>query len=130
MRRPSGLRRDTPKAREWASGTRTPLKTRGRRRTADKPSDGKVRAAVFARDGRCVLFSSLCRGGPTFHHRRKAGAGGAYVEANGTRLCEFHNGHIEDHPEMYVGDGPLAYLRLVVREGDSEWEQLGRRANR
>ena len=85
---------------------------------------------MFARDGRCVLFSSLCRGGPTFHHRRKASAGGAYVEANGARLCEFHNGHIEDNPDMYVGDGPLAYMRLVVREGDDEYESLGRRANR
>jgi hypothetical protein len=90
-----------------------------------------VREVVFARDGhRCLLFSSLCRGGPTFHHRRKAGAGGAYTVENGATLCEFHNGHVEDNPDMYVGDGAFAYLRLVVREGDPDWEELGRRANR
>lgn len=91
-----------------------------------------VRENVFARDGyRCVLDGKAapdsCSGRLTFHHRRKASAGGAYVEENGLSLCEGHNGAVEDHPDLarlLYGDW------LVVREGDDEWEQLGERFNR
>jgi hypothetical protein len=106
-------------------------------------SDEKtVQRAVFERDGhRCQLYYFVglrldvelgefevprCQGPNTFHHRRKASAQGAYVEANGVTLCALHNRWVEDHPDRAVLVLPL----LVVREADPEWESLGRRANR
>lgn len=130
------LVRDTSKAREWSSGRRTRLKSRGASRKADRPSEDKprVREAVKRRDGFCLMFvwegAGPCRFGETYHHRRKASSGGAYVEANIVLLCAYHNDLIEDEPGWFVGEGRYAGLQLVVREGDPEWEQLGRRANR
>jgi hypothetical protein len=94
----------------------------------------RVRQEVFSRDGECVLArkhdAGRCGGKLTFHHRRKAGAGGAYCVDNGATLCVFHNDLIEDEPGWFVGDGKLARHRLVIREGDPEWEKLGRRYQR
>ena len=122
------LRRDTSKARQWASGRRTPLESRGARRTHDKPSEDKTRAVVFARDYQTCRLGwhqdSECTGPLTVHHLRKAGAGGAYVVDNLVTLCAGHNTWVEDNPNE------ATMLGLVVREGDPGWESLGRRANR
>ena len=102
------------------------------------------REAVFASDShRCRLRDHVgvfvpvdgprlvvevpdCWGPLTFQHRRKASAQGAYVRANGATLCAGHNRWVENEPDAAVELDPY----LVVREGDPEWEQLGRRAAR
>ena len=90
-----------------------------------------VREEVFRRDRECLLsVLGDCWGDLTYHHRRKASSGGAYIPANGACLCARHNTLVEDSPEYFHGDGRFAHLELVVREGDDEWESLGRRANR
>lgn len=89
---------------------------------------GHVRAAVFARDGGCVLagVAVRCGGGLTFHHRRKAGAAGAYTVQNGAALCAIHNTWVEDNPKLVRDWHP----DLVVRPGDDEWLELSARAAR
>lgn len=103
------------------------------------PDERAVREAVFARDRHTCQLADLvgaeiapgivvprCRGMNTFHHRRKANAAGAYVEANGATLCAGHNGWVEDEPDAVRDARP----DLVVRSGDDEYESLGKRANR
>ena len=108
---------------------RSRLRARSKRRNPEL--EAQVREAVFARDGGCLLASvGPCAGRLSPHHRRKAAAGGAYVEANLATLCTYHNGLIEDEPSWFVDGGQFAGLGLVVREGDPEWSELGRRANR
>ena len=88
-----------------------------------------VREAVIARDGGCLLAGLTdhpCMGRLTFHHRRKASAGGIYAVANGATACALHNGWIEDCPT----EARRLFPGLVVREGDMEWEQLSARAGR
>lgn len=125
-------RRNRAKELEWQQ--------RSRENQRLDPSEREVREAVFARDGyRCqlrdfmreqrtlgarVVEVPLCYGGLTYHHRRKAGAQGAYTLANGATLCVEHNYWVEDEPEATK----LVLPSLVVREADPEWEQLGRRA--
>lgn len=62
------------------------------------------------------------------HERRKSGAGGSRVNpANLVPACNLGNGLIEDEAgrvRARLGD------RLIVREGDPEWDQLGRRRDR
>lgn len=107
------------------------MRRRSKARQRQAVVEGYVRQEVFSRDGECLLAEmSACHGGPTFHHRRKASAGGAYVSANGALLCAGHNDLIEDDPAPFVHGGAFAHLGLVVREGDPEWESLGRRVQR
>lgn len=82
-----------------------------------------IRALVFARDRDCQLRDlGPCAGGPTFHHRRKEGRGGAYTVANGALLCAHHNTLIEHDADV----AREAHTRgLVVRLGDPEWDALG-----
>lgn len=108
---------------------------RGKRRTRVKPISDKRRASfdlhdslrrrVFERDGGCVLHGETpwdCGGLPlTVHHRRKAGAAGAWSMKNLVTLCAYHNLGIEDEPDYYRDNFPW----LVVREGDAEWDELG-----
>ncbi len=55
-----------------------------------------VRAAVFDRDGGCLLADySPCFGPLTPHHRKKASQGGKYTLDNLAALCSHHNGLIE-----------------------------------
>lgn len=107
---------------------------------ADRAHRDIVRDQVFSRDRyQCVLarvdsVAGKCAGPITFHHRRKASAAGAYVEANGRTLCAGHNLWVEDKLPILAADDP-DYWRpimtdLVVREGHPEWEVLGVRANR
>lgn len=91
-----------------------------------------VRDAVFRRDGyqcqlRDVEPDHRCYGPLTFQHRRKASAQGAYSVANGATLCADGNRRIEQDADL----AELAHQAgLVVREGDPEFEALGRRAAR
>ena len=99
---------------------------------ADADRKREVREAVFRRDRGCQLRdlpgAGACWGNPTPHHRRKASSSGAYTEANLVELCLGHNSRLES-------DADLAELvrehrpELIVREGDPEWPQLGRRAS-
>lgn len=81
-----------------------------------------AKATVIAEaGGQCQLADFACAGPLDFHHVRKAGAGGAYVVANGLALCRFHNDDLENRPWLYDGTS------VVVREGDPGWNELGRR---
>lgn len=64
-----------------------------------------------------------CRRKPSgLHHLRKRSAAGALTNpANVVACCSPCNSWIEDHPALAYG------LRLVVREGDPEWDNLGAR---
>lgn len=109
---------------------------RGKRLQARNPErrpadvEAEVRERVFTRDRwRCRLEgvgAGPCSGPLTPHHRRKAGSGGAYVEPNLVALCAGHNTWVEDEPDR----ARLLFPHLVVREGDPEWAQLGKRAQR
>lgn len=123
------LTTDPQKAREWQQRSRGSLGARSRQKEAERRTEAHVREQVFARDRGCVLRmveGSACYGHMTPHHRRKAGAGGAYSMKNLVTLCVHHNGAVEDEPDYYRTKFPF----LVVREGDEEWESLGRRAHR
>lgn len=100
---------------------RTRIRPVSAKRALDAHRRKKVREAVFARDGRCLLnpYGPLnphgqdwgpCFGKPlTFHHLRKASGGGEYTEANGVTLCSGHNDMVEDYPIS------AAVIGLVVR---------------
>lgn len=138
MKRGRPPRQNRAKTREWQD--------RSRQAQVLDTNERAVREAVFARDGhRCLLRDHVgavvstdpmygarlvevpdCYGGLTFQHRRKAAAQGAYTVANGCTLCLGHNYWVEDEPEA----AKLVLPLVVVREGDPEWEQLGRRAAR
>jgi hypothetical protein len=117
---------------------RGPLRAKSPARAAEEPARAAVRAAVIERDGGCVLRPgtelhaqlvdaglervAACFGGPSYHHRRKEGRGGAYSMANGRALCTHHN-------ELLEADATFArwgrQVGLVVRRGDPEWASLG-----
>lgn len=125
----SRLTSDPQKAREWEQRSRGSLHGRSRSKEAQRRTDALIREQVFARDRGCVLRmieGTDCYGPMTPHHRRKASSGGAYSLANLVTLCLGHNGAVEDHPADYRERFPF----LVVREGDTEFESLGRRAYR
>lgn len=128
--KPGQLRRDTQKAREWTQRGRGSLSARSPHKGAQAAKEKVIRQRVFERDGGCFLAvldpTHRCLGPLTPHHRRKAGAGGAYTEANLVTICQYGNGDIEERPAYYRERFPY----LVVREGDEEWETLGRRAAR
>ena len=124
------LTSDPQKAREWQERSRGSLRSRGRQKEAERAAERAIRERVFARDRRCVLDvvdpSHKCNGPLTPHHRRKASSGGAYSMANLISVCASGTGDIEDRPAYYRHHFPF----LVVREGDAEFESLGRRAHR
>lgn len=82
----------------------------------------------------CPLLASIgiethCAGRiEGLHERRKSGAGGSRVnEANLVPACNWGNTAVEDNAGKVrdlLGD------RLVVREGDPDWERFGRRGDR
>ena len=107
----------------------------------DLDAEDEIRQAVFARDRWCcvlwwpswprparggLLLHQPCSGRITPHHRRKAGAAGSWSMENLVTLCVGHNKLIEDEPDLMAALFP----HLVIREGDPEWEELGRRAHR
>lgn len=86
---------------------------------------GKIKQAVFERDGGCLLspFRDLnrdgqswgpCVGDLTPHHLLKASHGGKYTLENLVTLCELHNDMIEDYPDAAYAAG------LVIKS----WEEL------
>lgn len=123
---------------------RTRLRQRSARRS-DFMRD--VRApqvrALRAAGARCelgpVIASAGGRSGCTgrvegMHERRKRSAGGSLVNPrNLMAACNRCNGWVEDELPVAVAADPegwaAAAARLVVREGDDEWVELGRRAD-
>lgn len=109
------LKRGKPLERGASQLKRSPLKPGKRLKpVSDKKAEGRderaaVRAAVFERDGHCVALDlwpgHRCWGdeAKTFHHVKKASAGGAYSIANGKTLCSGFNSFVEDA----VGDDRL-----------------------
>jgi 5-methylcytosine-specific restriction endonuclease McrA len=120
------LERDPAKARAWEQRSRQRAAERARekprkqlpresaKRKAGRAERDRVREAVFRRDGhRCQLLprdpEHRCWGPLTFHHLRKASAGGGYTEENGLTLCAGGNTWVEDHPDRALE------LGLVIR---------------
>lgn len=106
MRR-TPLKRTTPLARAKR------LSPRSAKREAEAAERFIVRERVFARDGHCCVVPLLavnaglgqvmvgaCYGPLTYHHLKKASAGGPYTVDNGATACAFHNGWIEDRPHL------------------------------
>lgn len=133
LKRSGSIPVDRVKALAWQQRSRGALKRGNAPKAKRRPATERaVRVAVFERDGwQCVLANGLtyCDGPLNFHHRRKAGAGGAYSIANGMTLCQLHNGRVEDDPWDYE-DSVIDGRHVVVRERDPEWTSLGRRAAR
>jgi len=68
-----------------------------------------------------------CAGIQGLHERRKRSAGGSLLNPqNLIPACNWSNGWIEDNP---AAARELFGSALVVREGDSEFESLGRRSD-
>ena len=135
MKRGRPLAANPEKTRAWQQ------RSREAQRLDDTERD--VQREVFTRDGhRCQLADHggtfvnreanvvtpvpKCWGPLSYHHRRKAGAQGAYTVENGATLCVGHNRWVEDEPDAAVAVLP----HLVVREGHPEWDALGKRAAR
>lgn len=113
LKRGKPLVRRTPLAR---GGALRPVsaKRRRMRRAADP-----VVAAVFERDGGCVLRNHSHLAGPCFgkprtpHHLVKAWQGPGWTVDNLVCLCSFHNEWVEDEADLAWG------LGLVVRNGET-----------
>lgn len=110
------LQRRTPLRSMTALHRRTPLQPIGRRGRARKRAQALMTAEVIERDGEgCVLgrveAAGECFGPMGTHHLVKAWRGAfTDVAANGVRLCNGHNGWVEDHPDE------ARALGLVERE--------------
>lgn len=137
MKRTARLTSDPDKVRAFHQRGRGKLARTGPPRADARTDDERwaeeqVRLAVFARDRGCQLPADAhamigpCSGGRAPHHRRKASAGGSYTEANLVELCGLANNALEYDAALaeFVREH---HPRFIVREGDDEWEQLGRR---
>jgi hypothetical protein len=118
LRRKTPLRADPQKVMGWQRRSRKRLKPQSDKRAAGAADRAAVREQVFERDHyRCQwplerIHAVVHAGGRmpnamllafhtedlTYHHLRKASAGGEYSVANGLTLCSFHNSMIEDFP--------------------------------
>lgn len=103
---------------------RSRLSPMSKKRRASLAERERVRLEVFERDGGCMFTTyakghelpdgaGWCRGPLTPHHIRKASQGGAYTPENLTTLCAFHNGWVEDFPDLAHRMG------LVLRRGEA-----------
>lgn len=66
-------------------------------------------------------LAGSCVGVNTFHHIKKASAGGGWSLLGGVTLCSRHNGWVEDFPLA------AHHLGLVCRNGDTLaecWERM------
>lgn len=113
---------------------RSRLSPMSKKRRASLAERERVRLEVFQRDRYCQFFNyaktaqpsltagelvdlPACAGPRTTHHLWKASAGGPYIPENLTTLCSFHNGFVEDEPDL------CHRLGLVIRRGDPlPWE--------
>lgn len=113
---------------------RTPLRSRSKKREEFMSSHRVPEVKAMISAGRKCEVGPILEGAgitdaPTcrkkiegLHERRKRSSGGSLVNpANLIPSCNPCNGFIEDEPDI------CHELGLVVREGDSEWEALGRR---
>lgn len=126
MKRSGFLKRRTPLRSRTRLARRKTLLPRSAKARALRDAADPVVAAVFDRDGGCVLRSrpdeaGECFGGPTPHHLLKASQGGGWTVDNLVTLCRFHNGWVEDRPEH------AWQLGLVVRRGETTalaWQRM------
>ena len=110
-----------------------PLRARSKKRVQET----RARANELQQGRRCEVCPILdaagiahprCPGAQGFHERRKSSAGGSRANpANLLAACNFSNGLVEDECGLVRG---LTSTLLIVREGDPEWEELGRRLDR
>ena len=139
MKRGGPLKRKTPlksnsTLNQGGSLKRTELKKRSSKRQSVMTNDRVplIQALVEAGYG-CEICPVLeyhgcddfnhCTGKiDGLHELRKRSAGGSLVNRNNlVPACNYGNGWIEDNPLLAHEFG------LVVREGDPEWERLGKR---
>ena len=132
----SGLRR-TPLARRspdrvaFMAGTRAPAVRSAIE--ARRPCE----VGVVLRSARLMRVGSTCLGRPSedgpnegwgFHERRKRSSAGSLINPrNLLWACPRCNGFVEAEPALMRAHFGTA---LVVREGDQEWDGLGKRADR
>ena len=128
---------------------RTPLERGGSELKRSPLRQRSVKRAGFMREVRAPAVAELvaagerCRIGPVLaderlgpvcrmvveglHERRKRSAGGSLTNPdNLIPACNACNGWVEDFPALAR---EVFGSVLVVREGDVEWESLGRRAD-
>lgn len=120
--KPSRINSDPAKVREWLNRSRRNLPRRSKKKREADKSKPEIRDAVFARDHYlCQMPLSdearvgggdRCFGPLTPHHIRKESQGGTYTFDNLVTLCAFHNGWVEDHPNL------AHRLGLVRRAGE------------
>lgn len=92
---------------------------------------------VVLRSARLMRVGSTCLGRPSedgpnegwgFHERRKRSSAGSLINPrNLLWACPRCNGFVEAEPALMRAHFGTA---LVVREGDQEWDGLGKRADR
>lgn len=140
LERRKPLRRGKPLQGRATLARRARLQPVSKARRGKRDEHRAVRDEVFARDGwTCRLAEHVgdivttdllgtrtrvvpdCWGPLTFHHRRKASAGGGYTTENGAVLCSWHNSWVEDEPAAAREAAP----HLVVRRGDPDWDGCG-----
>lgn len=96
----SPLRRDTPKAREFAS-KRSRLPARSKRKTADDREFAAARIIVLERDDhtcRLPLDGHHCAGGLHVHHRLRRSQGGSNDPSNLVTLCAAAHDWVHTNP--------------------------------
>lgn len=88
------------------------------------PVTPEVYAAVFGRDGDCLLrhsqvpaFATPCSGPHQWAHRVAVTYGGPSTPSNGTRLCQHHHGRIDG---VYRAEARALGLRLRRGEDPSQ----------
>ena len=116
---------------------RSPLSRRSRlrprsakRRREQHGRDAGVAVARERSHGRCEIQSPVCTGwGEHGHERRKSSSGGSRTNPrNVLWSCDPCNGFVEDFPAIARTMKATNGQSVVVREGDAEWHQLGRKA--
>jgi len=146
LQRKTELKRGTSQLKRTplARGKSTGLSRKGRLKPrSDKRADfmrevrapqvaALVKAGATCELGFIVNRASALMDGPAvctkriggLHELRKRSAGGSLVNpANLRPACNSCNGWVEDHPKE------AHQLGLVCREGDPDWESLGKRAD-
>ena len=111
MKRGGPLRVDPEKVRAWKDRSRsnldrrTDLAPRSEKRKAEDRVRSEMMRRVRERDGnRCrlaPLFGSRCFGELHGHEILKSSRGGSRIdESNVILACDFHNGLVEDEPDL------------------------------